>query len=76
MRYDNNPFIRRLYSGEKVVIAELDPPHDANDGKMLEAAAVLKEAGVEMNHVLRLPDGADAGRLRHVGRESGEPPAD
>ena len=48
VRYDNNPFIRRLYSGEKVVIAELDPPHDANDGKMLEAAAVLKEAGVEM----------------------------
>ena len=33
VRYDNNPFIRRLYSGEKVVIAELDPPHDANDGR-------------------------------------------
>ena len=31
IRYDNNPFIRKLYSGEKVVIAELDPPFDGND---------------------------------------------
>ncbi len=46
--YNNNPFIRRLYSGEKVVIAELDPPHDGNDAKMMEAAAILKAAGVEM----------------------------
>lgn len=48
IRYDNNLFIRRLYSGEKVVIAELDPPFDGNDKKMTEAAAVLKRAGVEM----------------------------
>lgn len=48
IRYDNNLFIRRLYSGEKVVIAELDPPFDGNDTKMTEAAAVLKRAGVEM----------------------------
>ncbi len=48
IRYDNNPFIRKLYSGEKVVIAELDPPFDGNDRKMMEAAAVLKDAGVEM----------------------------
>ena len=46
--YNNNPFIRRLYSGEKVVIAELDPPHDGNDAKMMEAATILKAAGVEM----------------------------
>lgn len=46
--YNNNPFIKRLYAGEKVVIAELDPPHDGNDAKMLEAAFVLKQAGVEM----------------------------
>lgn len=46
--YNNNLFIKRLYSGEKVVIAELDPPHDGNDGKMMEAASVLKEAGVEL----------------------------
>ena len=46
--YNSNPFIRRLYSGEKVVIAELDPPHDGNDAKMMEAAAALKAAGVEM----------------------------
>ena len=48
IRYDNNPFIRKLYSGEKVVIAELDPPFDGNDRKMTDAAAVLKQAGVEM----------------------------
>ena len=48
IRYDNNPFIRKLYSGEKVVIAELDPPFDGNDRKMVDAAAVLKRAGVEM----------------------------
>ncbi|HJD47322.1 MAG TPA: bifunctional homocysteine S-methyltransferase/methylenetetrahydrofolate reductase [Candidatus Mediterraneibacter norfolkensis] len=48
IRYDNNLFIRKLYSGEKVVIAELDPPFDGNDRKMGEAAAVLKDAGVEM----------------------------
>ena len=48
IRYDNNPFIRKLYSGEKVVIAELDPPFDGNDRKMMDAAAVLKQAGVEM----------------------------
>ena len=48
IRYDNNLFIRKLYSGEKVVIAELDPPFDGNDRKMMEAAAVLKRAGVDM----------------------------
>ena len=48
IRYDNNPFIRKLYSGEKVVIAELDPPFDGNDRKMTDAAAVLKRSGVEM----------------------------
>ena len=48
IRYDNNPFIRKLYSGEKVVIAELDPPFDGNDRKMMDAAAVLKRAGVEV----------------------------
>lgn len=48
IRYDNNPFIRKLYSGEKVVIAELDPPFDGNDKKIMDAAAILKTAGVEM----------------------------
>lgn len=48
IRYDNNLFIRRLYSGEKVVIAELDPPFDGNDRRMNEAAEVLRRAGVEM----------------------------
>ena len=38
IRYDHNPFIRKLYSGEKVVIAELDPPFDGNDRKMMDAA--------------------------------------
>lgn len=48
IRYDNNPFIKKIYSGEKAVIAELDPPFDGNDKKMTDAAAVLKSAGVEM----------------------------
>ena len=46
--YSRNPFMKRLYSGEKVVIAELDPPHDGKDAKMLRAAKILKQAGVEM----------------------------
>lgn len=46
--YGSNPLIRQLYSGKKVVIAELDPPHDGNDKKMLDAAQRLKEAGVAM----------------------------
>lgn len=45
---NSNPFLRQLYSGKKVIIAELDPPHDGNDKKMLDAAFCLKEAGVEM----------------------------
>ncbi len=48
IRYDNNLFIRKIYSGEKAVIAELDPPFDGNDKKMISAAAILKQAGVEM----------------------------
>lgn len=48
VNFDNHGFLKQLYSGKKVVIAELDPPHDANDKKLLEAAAVLKTAGVEM----------------------------
>ncbi len=48
IRYDNNPFIKKIYSGGKAVIAELDPPFDGNDKKMTDAAEVLKDAGVEM----------------------------
>ena len=48
IRYDNNPFIKKIYSGQKAVIAELDPPFDGNDKKMTDAAGILKNAGVEM----------------------------
>ena len=46
--YENNMFIRRLYSGKKVVIAELDPPYNGDDAKMMVAAEILGKAGVEM----------------------------
>ena len=71
--YNNNLFIKRLYSGEKVVIAELDPPHDGNDGKMMEAASVLERSRGGADHFLRLAHGPHACRLRHVSREGGGP---
>lgn len=48
LSYSQNPFMKRLYAGEKVIIAELDPPHDADDSKMMKAAAVLRQGGVEL----------------------------
>lgn len=48
LNFDKNMFLKQLYSGKKIVIAELDPPHDANDSKLLSAADCLKRAGVEM----------------------------
>lgn len=48
LNFDKNMFLKQLYSGKKIVIAELDPPHDANDSKLLLAADCLKRAGVEM----------------------------
>lgn len=48
LHFDKNMFLKQLYSGKKIVIAELDPPHDANDSKLLLAADCLKRAGVEM----------------------------
>src|SRR5699024_11330553 len=33
IRYDNNPFIKKIYSGGKAVIAELDPPFDGKIGR-------------------------------------------
>ncbi len=44
----NNPFLRKLLSGEKVVAVELDPPFDQNAEKVLEGAYALKEAGVDI----------------------------
>lgn len=42
------PFMRKLLAGEKVFAVELDPPFDANDKKLMEGAAVLKDIDVDM----------------------------
>lgn len=43
-----NTFSKKLLSGEKVIACELDPPYDANDRKIIEAAELLKKCGVDM----------------------------
>ena len=48
VNYQNNLFWRQLSSGQKVIIAEIDPPHNGDSAKMEESAAILKEAGVHM----------------------------
>lgn len=44
----NNPFLRKLHSGKKVIAVELDPPFDQNAEKVLEGAYSLKDAGVDI----------------------------
>lgn len=43
-----NAFYKKLQSDRKTVIVELDPPHDGNSEKVVQASIMLKEAGVDM----------------------------
>lgn len=42
------PFMRRLLAGEKVFAVELDPPFDANDKKLMEGAAHLRNIDADL----------------------------
>lgn len=43
-----NMFLNKLNNGQKVIAVELDPPHDGNSDKLIQAAALLKQAGVDL----------------------------
>lgn len=43
-----NEFLNKLNSGKKVVAVELDPPQNGNADKIIQAAALLKQAGVDI----------------------------
>lgn len=43
-----NVFYQKLASGKKAVVVELDPPHDGNCEKILQASLLLKEAGADL----------------------------
>ena len=55
--YENNDFYRKLLSGKKVCIVEVDPPFDAVDDKIIACAEALKDAGVDMLTVADSPQG-------------------
>lgn len=43
-----NSFLKLFEEGKKVIAVELDPPHDANDEKILNAGQKLKDCGVDI----------------------------
>ena len=43
-----NPFLNKLNKGEKVIAVELDPPHNGHGDKLIQAAALLKNAGADL----------------------------
>lgn len=45
---ERTDFMEKLARGEKVFVVELDPPFDANDGKLMEGAAILRDIGTDM----------------------------
>lgn len=45
---EKNKFYQILHSSKKPVIVELDPPHDGNSDKIIQASILLKQAGVDM----------------------------
>lgn len=48
LRKERNAFYQNLMSGKKVVVAELDPPHDGDCEKIIQGSLLLKEAGVDL----------------------------
>lgn len=45
---EKNDFYRRLQEEKKSLVVELDPPHDGNCEKIIQASLLLKEAGADM----------------------------
>lgn len=45
---ENNIFYQKLSCGKKVIVVELDPPHDGNCEKIIPSALLLKEAGADL----------------------------
>lgn len=43
-----NPLMQKLSQGQQVIVAELDPPHNGQMDKLLEAANILKQYPVDM----------------------------
>lgn len=48
LRKERNAFYQKLMSGKKVVVAELDPPHNGDCEKIIQGSLLLKEAGVDL----------------------------
>lgn len=48
LQKERNPFYQKLMSGEKAVVAELDPPHNGDCEKIIQGALLIKEAGVDL----------------------------
>lgn len=48
VKKENNAFYNRLMGTGKAVVVELDPPHDGNCEKIVQASLLLKEAEVDM----------------------------
>lgn len=48
IKKEKNEFYCKLQGEKKVVIVELDPPHDGNCEKIIQASLLLKEAGADM----------------------------
>ena len=44
----NNPFMKKLQEGKKVIAVELDPPFDQNAEKVVEGAFKLKKHGADV----------------------------
>lgn len=45
---ERNGFYRKLQEPGKVVVVELDPPHDGNCEKIIQSSLLLKEAGADL----------------------------
>ncbi len=45
---ERNGFFRKLQEPGKVVVVELDPPHDGNCEKIIQSSLLLKEAGADL----------------------------
>lgn len=52
-----NPFLEKLYRGEKVIAVEVDPPFDARIERFMECAHVLNHVGVDMLTIADSPMG-------------------
>ena len=57
-----NLMAQKMAAGQKVIVVELDPPHNASVDKLMEAAALLKQYPVD-GITLRFTYGKNEGRF-------------